>query len=171
MRRNSPGGWLRRNSPSSWGEPLPESRAPVTAGQVKSGISAFIPAIEIVDYRYRDFTQVGGNALIADNAIHGACVLGEPEETRWRTGDLAGHPVRLVVNGDCIETGSGANVMGSPLNALAWLANHLRESGARLEAGDVVITGTACNVYPAQAGDVISVDFGELGCVSMSFGG
>ncbi len=153
------------------GETFPESRIPFTVNLVKPRIGAFIPAIEIVDYRYADFTQVGGNALIADNAIHGACVLGDSEETRWRTMELAQHPVRLMVNGDCIETGMGANVLDSPLNALVWLANHLQRFGSRLEAGDVVITGTACNVYPAQAEDAISVDFGELGYVSMSFDG
>lgn len=153
------------------GETLPESSVPFTAESIKPYISAFMPAIEIVDYRYADFTRVGANALIADNAIHGVSVLGGSTYDVWQERSLAEHPVSLLVNGTCVDTGKGANVLGSPLNAMAWLGNHLQSRGQRLQAGDIVTTGTACNVYPAKAGDEISVDFGELGSVSMSFSG
>lgn len=132
-------------------------------------IGSFYPGIEIVDHRFFDFTLVGGNALISDNAIHGCSVLGKAHHDGWDEIDLANHPVDLVVNGEVRCRGSGKNVLGSPLNAMAWLSNHLQSRGLQLKAGDIVTTGTACDVYYAETGDDITGDFGKLGSVSLSF--
>ena len=151
------------------GEDLPQTDVPYTAKTIKSFISTFVPAIEIVDHRYADFTVVGGNALIADNAIHGASILGKADDRDWQAFKLDEQAVTLLVNGRVQETGTGANVLGSPLNAMAWLGNCLQSQGRQLKAGDIVTTGTACAVYNAAAGDDITVNFGEMGSVSMSF--
>jgi 2-oxo-3-hexenedioate decarboxylase/2-keto-4-pentenoate hydratase len=148
---------------------LPDSAQPWTAETVRPYIGRFMPGIEIVDYRYADFTLVGGNALIADNAIHGVSILGEADHKHWKNVDLAGHEVTLFVNDEVNATGCGGNVLGSPLIVMAWLANHLQARGKTLVAGDMVTTGTACSVYYAQAGDAITADFGHLGTVSTSF--
>ena len=93
---------------------LPATAAPFDAATIMPYLGDFRPAIEVVDHRYNDFTVVGEYPLIADNAIHGACVLGEPVKA-WQHLDLATHPVRLNVNGTLYDTGSGANVLGNPL--------------------------------------------------------
>ncbi len=49
--------------------------------------------------------------------------------------------VSLEAEGSPVLTGSGADADGHPLNALGWLAAQLHSRGARLRAGDVVITG------------------------------
>ena len=147
----------------------PKMDIPYTGDTIKSLIGPFIPGIEIVDYRYDDFTKVGGYALIADNAIHGASILGSPDSVLWKEQDLSKHPVTLYVNEQINAQGSGANVLGSPLNVMAWLANHLISRERSLKSGDIVTTGTACNVYYANAGDRITADYGILGNVSLSF--
>ena len=103
-----------------------------------------------------------------NNAIHAASILGDPQE-HWRTIDFPNHPVQLLVNHKIVSEGNGANVLGNPLNVMAWLANHLQSRGLSLKSGDIVTTGTACDVYNAEAGDNITADFGELGAVSLSF--
>ena len=55
---------------------VPTSSRPYDAHSIKPFIGAMLPGIEIVDYRYRDFTVVGGNALIAENSIHGCSIVG-----------------------------------------------------------------------------------------------
>ncbi|MXZ80575.1 MAG: hydratase [Gammaproteobacteria bacterium] len=151
------------------GADLPASDTPYTAETIAPFVGKLIPAIEVVDHRYTDFTKVGVNALIADNAIHGASVLGEPDGEKWKTIDLAAHEVVLQINGEVVERGSGANVLGSPLNAMAWLGNRLQSRGKGLRKGDIVTTGAACPIYHAVAGDRILVSFGELGEVDLSF--
>ena len=131
-------------------------------------IGDFRPGLEIVNHHFTDFTAVGGLALAADNAIHGGLVAGDPNHD-WEKVDLAAHAVALRVNGELFDHGNGANVLGSPLNAMAWLANHLERRGRQLRAGDVVTTGTATQVYYAQSGDIIEADFGELGRVACTF--
>ena len=147
----------------------PKTDTSYCAETIKPLIESFIPGVEIVDYRYEDFTKVGGNALIADNAIHGASILGKPDTNLWKEQDLTQHPVTLYVNEKINAQGSGKNVLGSPLNVMAWLANHLTNRGQTLKSGDIVTTGTACNVYYANSGDRITADYGILGNVSMSF--
>lgn len=147
---------------------LPASGHPYTAETILPFVGKLVPSIEVVDHRYSDFTKVGINALIADNAIHGVSILGEPVNN-WKTIDLAAHRVDLRINGEIKETGSGENVLGNPLNAMAWLANTLKSHGKTLKKGDLVTTGAASPTCQAGAGDQIRASFGELGEVDMSF--
>ncbi len=148
---------------------LPHSKTQHSAETIKPFIHALIPAIEIVDHRFTDFTTVGANALIADNGIHAVSILGKLDHDKWKCMNLAKQKARLFVNGRLKETGSGANVLGNPLNAMAWLGNHLQSRGKTLHEGDMVSTGALCPVYDALAGDRISVDFDELGKVNLAF--
>ena len=147
---------------------VPLADTAYTADSIRSYVGAFLPGLEIVDHGYTDFSRVGESALIADNAIHGACVFGKPVKN-WQDTDFPGHSVTLSVNGDVFATGIGANVLGNPLSALAWLANHLAGRGIVLRAGERILTGTAGKIYPAQTGDAVTADFGDLGSVSLAF--
>ncbi|MFE9997272.1 hypothetical protein [Streptomyces avermitilis] len=48
---------------------------------------------------------------------------------------------------------------------MAWLAGHLLRNGSRLEAGDIILSGTLCAPTPISAGDRLVADLGELGRV------
>mgnify|MGYP003341189102 CR=1 FL=1 len=80
--------------------------------------------------------------------------------------DLASHEVAVSCNGAIVATGRGANALGDPSIALAWLATELVRHGYRLEAGDLVITGTCVVPVPVVEGQEVVVDFGALGTVS-----
>src|SRR5262249_13344230 len=131
-------------------------------------IGKAIPSIEVVDHRYHDWKTVGAPSLLADNAIHGAWVAGEPT-TNWRDIDFARHPVSLTINGDKTLTGSGAAVLGNPLTVVAWLANELPKFGRRLSKGDRITTGVTTDIYLARPGDQVTADFGPLRQVSLEF--
>ncbi|HJZ91367.1 MAG TPA: hypothetical protein VKE40_10880 [Gemmataceae bacterium] len=139
-----------------------------TADTIREFIGAALPSIEIVDHRYHDWQAVGAPSLLADNAIHGAWVAGEPY-AGWRDIDFARHPVKLIVNGERTFPGSGAAVLGSPLNVVAWLANELPRFGRRLRRGDRVTTGVTTDIYLARPGDRLAADFGPLGRVALEF--
>jgi len=139
-----------------------------TSDSIAEFIGAAIPSIEIVDHRYRDWKTVGAPSLLADNAIHGAWVAGEPR-TDWRGIDYARHPVLLIVNGMETFPGSGAAVLGNPLNVVAWLANELPKYGRRLRRGDRITTGVTTDIYMANPGDHLIADFGALGKVQLTF--
>jgi 2-keto-4-pentenoate hydratase len=139
-----------------------------TAETVKDFIGAALPSIELVDHRYHDWQTVGAPSLLADNAIHGVWVAGEPYPG-WRDVDFARHPVTLTVNGEKTFPGSGAAVLGNPLTVVAWLANELPRFGRRLRRGDRITTGVTTDIYLAQPGDRLTADFGPLGRVGLDF--
>ena len=79
-----------------------------------------------------------------------------------------GSGATIFVNGEQRREGIGANVLGSPMKALLWLANHLRH-GPGIEAGAMVSTGTMTGLLPVQPGDEVQVVFDEMGTVECSF--
>ena len=70
-------------------------------------------------------------------------------------------------NGEIVGTHTAAEVMGNPLNALAWLANHLETRGLALKPGDVVISGSISKILRPKAGDTIRARFTRLGSVAI----
>lgn len=147
---------------------LPPRATPYSRDEVSAAVGALVPAIEIVDSRYEDWTKAGVKALIVDNACHGAWVKGRAVSD-WRGIDLATAPVRLLLNGAEMASGTGAAVLGHPLNALTWLANRLNEHGRGLRAGDSISTGVCTDICFAQPGDSIVVAYEGLGEVRVSF--
>ncbi|HEY1188974.1 MAG TPA: fumarylacetoacetate hydrolase family protein [Gemmata sp.] len=141
---------------------------PYTAESIKPFVGSVCPSIEIVDHRYADWKTVGAPSLLADNAIHGAWVFGGSVTEGWRGLDLATHPTALTVNGEKTFPGSGAAVLGNPLNVVAWLANELPKFGRHLSRGDFITTGLTTDVYLAAPGDRLEADFGSLGRVGLA---
>ncbi len=50
--------------------------------EVMRAIGSVMPAIEVVDSRYEDWTEVGGLSLIADNACNAAWIHGQ-SKANW----------------------------------------------------------------------------------------
>lgn len=147
---------------------VPPADRAYTRETIANYIAAVVPCIEIVDHRYEDWAAVGAESLIADNAIHGAWVEAAPV-AGWPLADLDRHAVTLSVNGTAVRTGTGAAVLGHPLNVVAWLANELPRFGRSLRKGDKISTGIVAPVYLAAPGDTAVADFGALGRVELSF--
>ena len=146
---------------------LPPASAPRTREEVADAIEGVMPGIEVVDSRFDSWTTVGTPSLIADNACHASWIRG-PLVRNWQSIDLAAQKVRLIINGQLKDEGSGAAVLGHPLNALTWLANALNARGLGLQAGDCVTTGVTTDIYLAGPGDHVTADFGPVGVVELS---
>ena len=76
---------------------------------------------------------------------------------------------RAIVNGEEAGQGTGADVLGHPHNALAWLANHLVDEGKGLHAGQVVLTGSLVKTVWLNAGDSVKMELDGLGTVEATF--
>lgn len=136
--------------------------------EVMAAVETLHLAIEVPDSRYEDYAHIGAPQLAADDSCACFFVLG-PEATNWRAVDLAAHPVIAYRNGAVAQSGSGANVLGDPRVALAWLANDRARRGDGLRAGEVVTTGTCVKPVTIAPGDHVIADFGVLGQVSVHF--
>ena len=149
------------------GRALMPRATPFTIDEVLDAVATLHPAIELPDSRFDDVTRVGAAQLIADNACAHYFVLGEAAPSSWRGIDLVQHRVRGTVVGKVEREGLGANVLGDPRVALAWLANELSSLGIALDAGQVVTTGTCLVPLPIGDGDEVRMDFGVLGTVTV----
>jgi 2-keto-4-pentenoate hydratase len=139
-------------------------RGPVDAAAAAASVSRVFPAAEIVDDRYGDFRRFGVAGLIADFFFHAGIVLGDPV-ANWRDLDLAAVVGLTRANGAVMAEGRGADVLGHPMQSLAWLANRLRLLGRRLEAGQIVMTGSLPLPYWARTGDKVEIQLSGLGAV------
>ncbi len=152
---------------------VPGADEPYTAATIAPHVDTVLPAMEVVDHRYPDWS-LGAPSIAADNAIHGhwlqgEWVQGEAAIGDWRRFDLATHQVTARIGDRVVGRGDGSNVLGHPLNALAWLATELSAHGHQLRAGDLITTGVCTEVFTAEAGDTVTGDFGELGIVTVQW--
>jgi 2-oxo-3-hexenedioate decarboxylase len=102
--------------------------------------------------------------------LHAALVVGTPvrvtDANRASFAQLLPtFEVTLRKGATVLERGVGANVLGSPALALAYLARVLGSQPAAppLLAGEMVTTGTITDAWPVARGDVFSSDYGNLG--------
>jgi 2-keto-4-pentenoate hydratase len=149
---------------------LVPSAEPFTADTVAPAIEAYFPAIELVDDRYADWRGMAAATLIADDFFAAGCVLGQGV-ARADAPDLLAVTGRALINGVEVGRGTGADVLGHPHHALAWLANHLASQGKTLQAGEFVLTGSLVQTAWLNAGDEVLMELSGLGSVAVDFKG
>lgn len=141
---------------------------PYSENDMAEAVASLHPAFEVVSSGLESWYGQGAPSLIADNGVNGALVLGAGTAD-WRALDLGRHEVTFEVNGEPYSHGVGANALGHPLRALAWLANELANHDRGLPAGSIVSTGVVTDFLELHAGDKAVADFGVLGQVEVSF--
>jgi len=133
---------------------------------LESAVAAVLPAVEVVDDRYADFAALGAPTLLADDFFQAGCVLGAPVAA-WRGLDLAALSGRMLVDGAEVGRGHGRDVLGHPLNALAWLAGTLARRGRGLKAGEIVLLGSLVQTQWLSPGARVAIEIEALGRVEM----
>jgi 2-keto-4-pentenoate hydratase len=124
-----------------------------------------LAALELPDFVFSGKPRVAD--FVASSAIAKAVVLGSLL-TPLSAFDLSREQVVYEHNGKLVGTYTAAEVMDNPLNALAWLANHLATRGHALEPGDIVMSGAISKMLRPKVGDTIRATFAHLGSVSIT---
>ena len=122
---------------------------------------------EIVRSSYPDWKFQAADA-VADSAFHAWLLVGPA----LPIADLGNEPVTtlglfsldLSRNGQHVETGQGADVLGNPLSALRELVRILDESddAEQLQAGEIVTTGTITAAHSIAAGERWQSELDEI---------
>lgn len=131
------------------------------------------PSLEILDTRILRKDPVSGQArkifdTISDNAANAGIVLSdarhEPDafDLRW-TGAV------IYVGDQVVTTGLGAAVLDDPVESVVWLARRMHSYGQKLEAGQVVLSGSFISPIECPSGTDIRADFGQFGEVKIAF--
>lgn len=145
-----------------------------TPEQAKTAVDALSAAIEIVENRYGpppigDLKALGTPTLIADQVYHAACVIG-PAAEDWRDHDLAALHGRISVDGVVRDRGIGADLLGHPMRALAWLAGSETAAGfGGLRAGQIVMLGSVTPSVVIEGPCSVEVDFDHLPACTFRF--
>ncbi|WP_374475885.1 2-oxo-3-hexenedioate decarboxylase [Zoogloea sp.] len=136
-------------------------------GAVMAAIDFVVPAVEIIDSRYRDF-KFDLKSVIADNTSASRFVIGGRPRNLDEL-DLRTLGVVMEKNGGIVAMAAGAAVLGHPLAAVVMLADHLGARGQEIPAGTFIMTGGVTEAIAVHAGDNVAVRFQDLGTVSMRF--
>jgi 2-keto-4-pentenoate hydratase len=147
------------------GKPLRDKGA--TAADIADATAYAVGAIEVIDSRIADW-RIGLLDTVADNASSGGFVLGRVRLPLDRF-DPATVLCVFEHNAATVGTGAGAAVLGSPLNAAAWLANELIGRGVTMAPGQVILTGALTAAVPVGPGDTVAATFDGLGTVTAHF--
>jgi len=143
---------------------------PCTRDRAAAAVAAVFAAIEIVEKRYDDLAELGTPTLIADQVFHRAGVLGAPAAA-WRGADLGAIRGRIRVDGALRGEGVGADLLGHPFEALAWLAaSPAAEVFGGLRAGQVVFLGSVTPPIWLDGPCHVAVEFDVLGTAEARFG-
>ena len=127
----------------------------ITVADITSAISWVIPCFEICDTRYYDW-KVTVPDTIADNAAAGRFMLGTHPK---KLSEINPKSIGMVIekNGSLLGTGTGAEVMGSPITSVTWLAKKLMEYGTYLKKGNIVLSGSFLAGDPISSGDIYTL--------------
>lgn len=123
--------------------------------EVKSKVSGIAAAIEIIDSRYKNF-KFSLSDVVADNCSSAALVVGIISEDV--NNPLNNNKIQLNINGEAVETGSSADILGNPWKALAAATRLAKQYNIPLKKGMYVMAGAATSAYFAEIEQEISAD-------------
>ncbi len=139
----------------------------LTIVDIINSIDYVLPSLEIVGSRI-DNWNIRIADTVADNASASHYVLGHTPKMLDDI-DIVNCKMNMTINGELKSSGSGKDCLGSPLNAVLWLARKMQAVGQPLQAGELILSGSLGPMVVVNAGDHVDAEFEGLGSVSISF--
>jgi len=144
-----------------------------TVEDVLAATEYVIPALELIAARsWRKNPDTGRTRLvydtISDNAANAGIVTGgqkmapDAVDLRWVSSILSR-------NGVVEETGVAAGVLDHPARGIVWLAERYVQQGMKLEAGQIILSGSFTRPVDCGPGDQFVADYGPLGTIEVAF--
>lgn len=146
---------------------LPASSAPFYRDDVAAATGALYIGMELVQSRFAS-SDLPLDLLVADNCMADRLVVGDKVAEGWDE-RFAALEVTLHGPGEERVHGSTAAVMGNPLDAVTWLANHLAGRGMALRGGQLVSSGTCTGATLVRPGDRVTADLAGLARATIEF--
>lgn len=139
----------------------------ITSVDVIKSIEFAVAAIEIVGSRIENW-NIKITDTIADNASASHWVIGHQPMPLSKV-DLINCKMQMTNKGDVVSEGAGKACLGSPINAMLWLAKKMVEMGQPLKAGDLILSGAVGPMVAINAGDNFEARIEGLGSVGVAF--
>lgn len=136
----------------------------VSTLEALSAVEAVAPALEIIDSRYKNF-KFSLEDVVADNCSSSGFVVGAWHSLE-KAADLSNLGMIMQVNGDDVEIGSSAAILGNPVRSLVSAARCLGEAGEQLQPGHILMAGAATAAVALQKNSSVSLIVDQLGQLS-----
>jgi 2-keto-4-pentenoate hydratase len=141
---------------------------PCSMEQALAAVGEFFSAIEIVENRYGDLAALGMPTLVADQMYHCAAVIGDQHDIDWRNLDIGALRGRISLDDGTEDEGVTTDLLGHPLNGLAWLAGSAEAAAfGGLKAGQVVMLGSVTPPVWLTGPATVTVAFPPLPTVTV----
>jgi 2-keto-4-pentenoate hydratase len=148
------------------GRDFPAANETADIAAARSAVAECFVGLELVGRRVAPDVPLSETTVIADFSLDVAVVRGVPIPD-WERHDLAALSVCAVVDGATLASGTGAAVLGHPLNSLLWLTAALSKRGQRLRQGEIILTGTCTGITKVAAGQLFEGRFAEYPAVKI----
>jgi 2-keto-4-pentenoate hydratase len=136
-----------------------------TSAQVAAAIDQVIPFIELPDLAVIDPSTLDSASITAINVGARLGVTGQPlPVTTAQPFERLLRTMTVIVrsNGEVIDEGAGADVLGDPLRAVLWIAEDLAKQGKRLRVGELVSLGSFSRLATPATGQTVEVEYRGL---------
>lgn len=141
---------------------------PCSMAEALAAVGEFFAGIEIVENRYGDLTELGTPTLLADQMYHCAAVIGDRHDIDWRGLEIGMLRGRISLDDGTADEGVTSDLLGHPLNGLAWLVGSAEAAAfGGLKAGQVVMLGSVTPPVWLNGPATVTVAFPPLPAVTL----
>jgi 2-keto-4-pentenoate hydratase len=152
------------------GKDLPPHDAGHTEDEIRGAIREARLVLEIIGSRYADPMKLPFPEFLADSIYNQALFLGPRVDGIFER-QLETLAITVSTPSGTLITHTGHHPNTHPLRPLFWLANFLSSRGETLKAGWVVTTGSYAGVLEVPLQTSLSVSYGDLGKLEVTFEG
>ncbi len=140
----------------------------VTLEQALAACEFIVPALEILDSRFKDFKYFSLPDVVADNSSSCDFVLGTPVKLTEKKIDLKNIKVVIEENGELVHEAMSSAALGDPVASLVEQVKLLWHYEKKsLPAGSVVLTGALTAAIALKPGQTIRSTYQDLGQIEL----
>jgi len=133
----------------------------VTPASALACIAGFFPVIDLAQIPHESAYSLNHKIASMAGPLDSICMIGSQLAPPSLNLPLEGMVVSI--NGEHRASATAWECMGSPVNAVAWLANTISEVGYALEPGQIIVTGVCTYPQALKPGDMC----GRLECTNL----
>lgn len=150
------------------GRDLPPRKRGYDEAELRAAIAETRLALEILGSRYREPVSATFTEVLADQVSNEGLFVG-PVLENGLARSLGAFAIAVDGPAGPLHRRDGRHPDGHPLRPFFWLANHLAvgDDRGRLEAGQIVTTGSYAGALEVPVGAAIAVEFGALGRIEV----
>ena len=150
------------------GKDLAPRPMPFSEAEVRDAVSEARLILELIGSRYVDPNAISFPESLADSINNQGFVIGPIVAAPFEQ-NLEALKIRVNGPSGMLVTHEGRHPAGHPLRPLVWFADFLSSRGETLKAGWIVTTGSYAGVLEVPMNTPLSVSFGALGKLDVTF--